>query len=466
VQRTSWSPGQRLLTAGLVFLVTAVAFEGLAVPTVLPATLDDLGGLVLYGWAFSGYWLTNLVGITLAGAEADRRGPLLPFVAGTICFALGLAIAGLAPSMVWVVAGRAIQGLGGGAMGSIIYVAISRGYDTRAQPRMIAIISSAWVLPGLLGPALAGYVTQEASWRWAFLGLAPLLPLAALAVGGPLARLRVGTRSAVGGEAAKAVRDAILLALGATALLGALSAPSLLLAVPAAVIGVPLARGPLERLLPSGSLTARPGRGAAIAVLALLSVSFLGVEAFVPLAVSSIRGAGPIAGGLALTSAAVTWAAGSWLQARLAPHRSRRALTAVGLGLILVGIVLETLVPLTALAPVGLAAVGWAVAGLGMGLAYSTTTLICIETAPVGGEGATSAAIQLANTLGIALGTGLAGGVVSLGALTVGLAPGIVIANLLLFVAGALALSLVPRIPDRAPSGSPAVPAPDRGPSL
>jgi MFS family permease len=186
----------------------------------------------------------------------------------------------------------------------------------------------------------------------------------------------------------------------------------------------------------------------------------------VPLAVSSIRGAGPIAGGLALTSAAVTWAAGSWLQARLAPRRSRRGLMAAGLGLIMVGIALETLVPLTALAPVWLAAVAWAVTGLGIGVAYSTATLICIETAPAGSEGAASAAIQLANTLGIALGTGLAGGVVSLGAMTVGLAPGIAIANLLMLVVGSLALSLVPRMPDRAPARIPTVLAPDRGPAL
>jgi MFS family permease len=464
-ERTAWSRGQRLLTAGLVFMVTAVAFEGLAVPTVMPATLDDLGGIALYGWAFSGFWLTNLVGITVAGLEADRRGPLLPFVAGTACFAVGLLVAGLAPSMEWVVAGRAIQGLGGGAIGSIIYVAIARGYATSAQPGMIAVISSAWVVPGLVGPALAGYITQEASWRWAFLGLAPLLPIAALAVAGPMARLRV-EEPAEGGAPVTSVRDALQLAVGAAALLGALSAPSLLVVVPAAVLGALLARGPLQRLLPRGSLSAQPGRGAAIAVLALLTVSFLGVEAFVPLAVSSLRGAGPIAGGLSLSAAAVTWAAGSWLQARLAPSRSRRALAAAGLGLILAGIALETLVPITALPPVQLATAAWAVAGLGMGLAFSTTTLICIETAPPGGEGANSAAVQLANALGIALGTGLAGAVVSLGATTIGLAPGIVIANLLMFAVAAVALSLVPRMPDLAPAGTPALVMPDRGPAL
>ena len=145
MSRCAWGPGQRLITAGLVFMTTAVGFEGLAVPTVLPAALDELGGLPLYGWAFAGFWLANLVGIVLAGYEADRRGPLMPFVAGAALFAAGLGIAGVAPDMAWIVAGRVIQGLGGGAIASITYIVIARGYDAAAQPRMIAITSSAWV---------------------------------------------------------------------------------------------------------------------------------------------------------------------------------------------------------------------------------------------------------------------------------------------------------------------------------
>ena len=73
--RGAWSSGSRLLTAGLVFMVTVTAFEELAVPTVLPATLEEFGGLALYGWAFAGFFLAQLVGITVAGRRpigADR----------------------------------------------------------------------------------------------------------------------------------------------------------------------------------------------------------------------------------------------------------------------------------------------------------------------------------------------------------------------------------------------------------
>ena len=138
--RTAWSPGNRVLTSGLVLMVTAVGFEGLAVPTILPAALAEFGGLPLYGWAFAGFWLTNLIGIALAGSLADRRGPLPPLAAGVLLFSGGLLIAGFAPDMAWIVAGRVVQGFGAGAILAITYVIIARGYDRPAQPRMIAII--------------------------------------------------------------------------------------------------------------------------------------------------------------------------------------------------------------------------------------------------------------------------------------------------------------------------------------
>jgi MFS family permease len=453
--RGAWTPRQRLLTAGLVFMVTAVGFEGLAVPTVLPATLAQFGGLPLYGWAFSGFWLSSLVGITLSGVEADRRGPRAPMVAGALLFAGGLLIAGQASGMEWVVVGRVVQGIGAGAIASIVYVVIARGYDAAAQPRMIAVISSAWVLPGLVGPALAGYVAQEASWRWTFLALAPLLPLAAAALAAPLARL--GPPAGKPLERARDLRpvwDAVVLACATALVLGALTQGQILLVLPAILVSVALGFRPLQRLLPDGTLGARPGRGAAVAVLGLISIAFFGVEAFVPLAVVSMRGASTVTGGLALTAAAVTWAAGSWLQARLT-RGSRRALTAAGVALIGFGIVLEAVVPLTSLAPVWLAAAGWGVSGLGMGIAYSTATLTIIESAPAGGEGAASAAVQLANTLGIGLGTGVAGAVVAYGAAgTLGEAPAIAIADVLMLVVCGVTLAIVGRMPDAAPDAA------------
>src|SRR6266536_1300408 len=98
-----FAPARRALTIGLVLTVTLVAFEALAVVTILPVIKDDLGGLRLYGWVTSAFFLGTLVGIVVAGSESDRRGPGAPYVLGILLFATGLLIGGLAPSMLILV---------------------------------------------------------------------------------------------------------------------------------------------------------------------------------------------------------------------------------------------------------------------------------------------------------------------------------------------------------------------------
>ncbi|MEW6271293.1 MAG: MFS transporter, partial [Thermodesulfobacteriota bacterium] len=138
-----WDRGHRALTIGLVATVAFTAFEALAVATVLPVTVKDIGGLHLYGWTFSAFMLANLVGIVAAGRASDRRGPAYPFAAGTAVFVAGLALAGLAPTMPVVVAGRFVQGFGAGAISAVSYAAIAAGYADTTRPRMLALLSSA-----------------------------------------------------------------------------------------------------------------------------------------------------------------------------------------------------------------------------------------------------------------------------------------------------------------------------------
>jgi len=85
-----WAPQRRALTTGLVLTITFVASEALAVVTVMPVVARDLGGLRLYGWVFSAFMLGSVAGISVAGREADRRGPAAPFVAGLLLFGAGL----------------------------------------------------------------------------------------------------------------------------------------------------------------------------------------------------------------------------------------------------------------------------------------------------------------------------------------------------------------------------------------
>ena len=175
-----WTPGRRSLTIGLVLAVTLVAFEALAIATVLPVVSRQLGDLRLYGWVFSAFLLSSLIGIVVAGTLADRVPIGRPMLAGLALFAVGLVIGGTAPTMAILVAGRAVQGLGAGVVPAVAYVAISRGYPEGCRPRMFAVLSTAWVIPGLIGPAIAALVASAVGWRWVFLGLLPLVAVAGL----------------------------------------------------------------------------------------------------------------------------------------------------------------------------------------------------------------------------------------------------------------------------------------------
>jgi MFS family permease len=424
-------------------LVTAAAFEGMAVPTVLPALVDDLGGLDLYGWAFSAFWLTNIVGITLAGSDIDRRGPARSFAAGAVLFVMGLAISGIATSMPLVIVGRVIQGFGSGAIASVVYAVIARAYPAGARPRMIALTSSAWVVPGLAGPALAGLVSDSVGWRWVFLGVVPPVVVMGAILYPVLVRMLPARTSDPGRSDVRRAVDAVGLAIGSTLLLAALSVGSVVPAVIAALAGGALAITSVRHLVPAGTLRLARGRPSVIAAIFVIGFAFFGTESFVPLAVVGVRNESVTIGGLALSAAAVTWAGGSWLQARSAAGGQRGAVVTLGIALIAIGIAVTSTVLLPG-APVASAAIGWGIAGLGMGLAYSMTTLLVLETATPGEEGFSSAALSLMFTLGTAFGAGIGGAVVAVadaGLLELATAIGIVNAVMLLAALAALALS-------------------------
>ena len=448
--RGAWAPDRRLLTAGLIGLVTAAAFEGMAVPTVLPAMVRDLGGLDLYGWAFSAFWLTNIIGITLAGSDADRQGPARSLIVGAILFAAGMVVSGVADGMPAVIAGRAIQGFGSGAIGSVVYATIARAYAPAARPRMIALVSSAWVVPGLVGPALAGFVADAASWRWVFLGIVPPVLLMGAAVYPQLAAMgRVARSTEPTRRDSRRALDAAQLAAGSTLLLTALSIGQPILAVLLLVGGGVLAIAALRHLLPPGSLRLAPGRPSVVVALFAVAFAFFGTEAYLPLTVVEVRGGSVLLGGIALSAAAVTWTAGAWLQARAAATSIRRTAVVVGAALIGVGIAITSLVLLPA-APLLVAALGWAVAGLGMGLAYSMLTLLMLESAPPGEEGISSAALQLMFTLGTAFGAGVGGAVVALAdAGTLELTGALALVNAIMLVAAVAAVVVALRVPPR-----------------
>src|SRR2546429_2230391 len=359
--RGLWAPQRRALAPGLVLTTTFIAAEALAVLTIMPRVAHDLGGLSLYGWVFSGFMLASLVGAVAAGRDADRVGPARPYLVGLALFAAGLAVAGLAHSMAVLVVGRCLQGLGAGATPAIVYVAIGRRLPERVRPQMMAVLSTAWVVPGLLGPVLSAEVTRAFGWRAVFLGLIPLVGLAGALSLPPLVRIgRPTSEDAAAPESTAAVpkaparpaaspsiaadpaataaergragehalADALRTAVGGALVLEALASGSPTLAPAFAAGGLALGGPALRRLLPVGTLSARRGLPATILSRGLLTFAFFGADAFVTLAITA-----PLHGSTALASAVITastlaWSAAAWLQARLNDvWESRRLIT-------------------------------------------------------------------------------------------------------------------------------------------
>ncbi len=445
-------PRYRALTIGVLLTVVGVAFEALAVATIMPAAVAELGGIELYGWAFSAFLLTNLLGIVIAGGEADRIGPATPFAIGVALFTIGLLIGGFASSMAILIAGRVIQGLGGGVIGAIAYVTIGRGYPAPIRPRMLAFMSSAWVVPGLVGPAIAGLIADAVGWRWVFLGLAPLPPLAAALAFPALRRIPAGSSQS---RDLGRIWAAVRLTGGAGLLLAGLGQSRPLLAIPMVIGGGLLAGPALGRLLPAGTLRARAGLPAAVGVMGLLNLALFGVDAFVPLALVEVRDRSVAFAGLALTASTICWTSGSWVQARFSSRVSRRRLVRTGLALVSIGCCGAALILLPRVS-VLLGPVAWGVAGLGMGIAYSTLSLTILENAEAGREGEAAASIQLANVLGGGIGTGIGGAAIGLlsgeeGGLRLALATQF----LAMIAVLGVALVIAGRLPSRQPSLAP-----------
>ena len=80
------------------------------------------------------------------------------------------------------VAGRAVQGFGAGVMVVLLYVIAGQAYEPVLRPRLFGAFSTAWVIPALVGPLVAGLVTTHVGWRLVFLGLLPLIVVGALLV--------------------------------------------------------------------------------------------------------------------------------------------------------------------------------------------------------------------------------------------------------------------------------------------
>ncbi|MGO4586156.1 MFS transporter [Arthrobacter sp. 2RAF6] len=459
-----------LATAGACALVFLAAFESMAVTTIMPLVSRDLDGAGLYALAFAGPLATGVIGMVAAGNWADRRGPAAPLYASVALFAAGLLIAGTALSMQMLVAGRLVQGLGGGAMTVALYVVIARVYPARLHAQVFAAFSAAWVIPSMIGPFAAGVVAELSSWHWVFLGvvglvvpaLAMILPAMRGVRSTPDAReagsSEPGSPKAGAGEAKPGGADvpwafgrmgwaalAALAVLGLN-LSGQLPGVGWVIAAVALVIAM-LAVRPL---VPRGTLGAHRGLPSVILMRGVASAAFFGTEVYVPYLLTERYSFSPAFAGLALTGSAIAWAAASAVQGRMGSRLGNALAVKIGSALVL-GSVVIVLVTTVLAWPAGVAIAGWLFAGAGMGLMYPRLSVMTLALSKPEDQGFNSSAMSISDSLGGALSLAVTGLVFSALTTTAGSFAGVFVLTSAIAVVG---LVIAPRVAARRPSGA------------
>ncbi|MDQ2837519.1 MAG: MFS transporter [Actinomycetota bacterium] len=438
VKLSIFGPRYRVASVGILILMTIIAFEAMAVATALPTAARSLHGLAGYGWAFTGFLIASVLGMVLSGMRSDQRGPRLPLLIGLVLFIAGLLLASAAGQMWVLVAARVVQGFAVGLLITAMYVVMGEVYSDEIRPRMFAALASSWVIPGLVGPVVAGWITEQLSWRWVFGGLAPFAAVGGLMLLPSVRQLRSASaldRAADPGR----IWFALLTALGIAGIaeVGERQTPLSVLLALAGVVAMVLG---LRRLLPRGTVRFAPGVPAAIAFRGVLASVFVGMEVLVPLTLTVQRHYSPTMSGLPLMLTAVTWAAASQLQSRW--HNPNRA-RLVGIGLVLisaagVGMALVA----SRLVPGWAAFLTWPVAGFGAGFALTSASVVMLEYTNDADRGSDSASLQLADSSLSAVSAAFSGALVALAATgRISYGTGLSIAFLSMATIAALALS-------------------------
>ncbi|MFI6595549.1 MFS transporter [Nonomuraea sp. NPDC050536] len=385
----------RTLSIGLVALIVLVAFEAMAVATAMPVVARDLGGMHLYNLAFSATLAAQVIATVLGGRWSDVRGPLQPIAVGVVGFVAGLLVAGFAPTMEVFVAGRFVQGLGGGLIQVSLYVLVARAYPPAMHPKVFALFSAGWVVPSMVGPAIAGFVVENADWRWVFLGVALIVIPSALLLwrGTAGSALSGGTAEPAPGLGRKLVWATVTAVAAALIQYGSAQA---LAGLPLLLVGVVLLVVALPKLLLRGSLRAAPGLPSAPVLRGLAFGALTAAQVLIPLMLINVRHMTPISAGLVLTVGALGWSTGSWIKGRgtighLTALRGGALLIAAGIGLI-------TLVLVDAV-PIALAFLAWALAGLGIGALHPTVSVLVLQMSKQGEEGANTAAVGVGESV-------------------------------------------------------------------
>ncbi|QPC90939.1 MFS transporter [Mesorhizobium sp. INR15] len=413
--RALWATGDLARFCFVSLGILLHATNETMVATVMPAMVGELAGVQLVGWSLAIYELGAIVAGAAAGRLVSYVALRSNMMAAALLYGVGALVCATAPSMELFLAGRLIEGLGGGALVSLAYVSVERLFPRSIWPQLFGIMSAIWGVAAFSGPMLGAILTELLSWRWAFgiftLGGAVMALASFIVLNTPEAtRPKATSGKAPPFPFAALGCLAISVVLIASAGVDiALLRSSLLMVV--GLIGLFLffridALKPLSRLFPSRLFSWRSPVGAGMTMVAAFSVATCSFGVYGPLLLTSLHGIPILTTGYIIAAESIAWSILSILVANAPPQRERLIIVA-GAMMITAGIAgFAYTVPLGSIPLILLCAL---LQGGGFGIAWPFLTRVIVASAPNSEQTIASAAVPTMQRIGYAVGAALAG---------------------------------------------------------
>jgi EmrB/QacA subfamily drug resistance transporter len=400
-----------MLTTGLV------AIDSTIIATAVPSIVDSVGGFAQFPWLFSIYLLAQAVTVPVYGKLADVFGRKPVMMAGIGLFLLGSILAGAAWSMGALIAFRAVQGLGAGAIQPMSLTIVGDLYSLRERAKVQGYMASVWAMSAVIGPTLGGVFAEYVSWRWIFFVNIPLcLVAAAMIMRGfteqvQRGRPRIDYAGAVTLTAALTLLILGLLEGGQAWAWGSAQSIAVFAAgVVLLVVFVLVERRAADPLVPLRLLRARLIVATCL-VAACVGAILLGLTSYVPTYVQVALGTGPLIAGFALAALTLGWPLSASQSGRLYLRLGMRVTALIGGVIVVAGTLL--LLQLDQRSSVLHVAITCFVIGLGMGFTAAPTLIAAQAAVDWQQRGVVTAANMFFRSLGSAVGVAVFGAVVN-----------------------------------------------------
>jgi EmrB/QacA subfamily drug resistance transporter len=397
--------------------IAVAALNSTIVATAMPTIVGQLGGVGRYGWVFSSYLLAATVTVPIFSKLADTYGRKPIFLIGIGVFVVGSLLCGSATSMGQLIAFRAVQGLGAGALQPIAITIVGDVFEPVQRARIQGLFSSVWGVAAVLGPALGGVLTDTVGWPWVF---HVNIPVGAVAAWLLIRHFHEQIHSRphrldwLGALTLSAVITVLLLAVTEVGVTAGWSSPgfiALLALAVALLIGfVRIERHAAEPVIDLELVTSRT-MAACLALQVLAGVLLFGVQSYVPPMVQGIQGGSALAAGAAVATMSIGWPVAAVLAGRWLVRATSRPPMLLGSVCLLIGSVLLTQIARVDWLPY----VMFASTVVGLGLGFLNTAIIVTVQASVEWQrrGVATGLVQFSRTIGGAVGVGLLSGILA-----------------------------------------------------